>query len=457
MLHSKGKVAIFCFCVKYSITIFLLIISIVISKDAFDQYSSKAASFVQREMDINKEDIISLVVGFWPLKKIDYPSHTPYQSYEQWELGKDFTLLYGVRTYSTAKESIFLQEHGNLKINHSSVGKVTFEKLYTHWGYYYKISANIINIKSPYRAFVEIKLDNNLTDIPNVDVILTSETNSFGITMADWQDGTRILLNKLEGYMSVDLQPKKKIMMKTLSNCSNSGFYKCFHDEIIKQEFKECPRKCFSISTFLNATPICKTRGEFQCAHDLARKIKKKATCYPACTQVTFEIVSKYQDDVGKPGSKHNMIVAYKFINSKIKVEEEYLIHDFIGMLGSIGGTLGLFIGFSFLGGLFHMFNFMQDILKQFTKKEVKKGNEGKEIKSIKVIPKINSNSHERRSSFDHEILLKLEQIGTKFDDLKTSNSNETKRNDERFQEMEKKLTKMSKVIGIVEKRKNLK
>ena len=94
--------------------------------------------------------------------------------------------------------------------------------------------------------------------------------------MADWQDGTRILLNKLEAYMSVDLQPKKKIMMKSLSNCSNSGFYRCFHEELTSQEFSTCPRKCFSISTFLNATPICKTKEEFQCAHDLARKLKKK-------------------------------------------------------------------------------------------------------------------------------------------------------------------------------------
>ena len=31
-----------------------------------------------------------------------------------------------------------------------------------------------------------------------------------------------------------------------------------------------------------------------------------------------------------------------------ITIYEEYLIYDFNGMLGSIGGTLGLFVGFSF-------------------------------------------------------------------------------------------------------------
>ena len=30
------------------------------------------------------------------------------------------------------------------------------------------------------------------------------------------------------------------------------------------------------------------------------------------------------------------------------KLYEEYLIYDIIGMVGSVGGTLGLFTGFSF-------------------------------------------------------------------------------------------------------------
>ena len=35
------------------------------------------------------------------------------------------------------------------------------------------------------------------------------------------------------------------------------------------------------------------------------------------------------------------------------KVYEEYLIFDAIGMIGSVGGTLGMFIGFSMIGSYF--------------------------------------------------------------------------------------------------------
>ena len=33
----------------------------------------------------------------------------------------------------------------------------------------------------------------------------------------------------------------------------------------------------------------------------------------------------------------------------KIKVEEEYKVYSFSGIVGTVGGSLGLFVGFSFL------------------------------------------------------------------------------------------------------------
>ena len=37
-----------------------------------------------------------------------------------------------------------------------------------------------------------------------------------------------------------------------------------------------------------------------------------------------------------------------KFISDDEEVNQEYLIYDITGFVGSVGGTLGLFIGFSF-------------------------------------------------------------------------------------------------------------
>ena len=40
------------------------------------------------------------------------------------------------------------------------------------------------------------------------------------------------------------------------------------------------------------------------------------------------------------------------FLTNRLEVHQEYLVYDFEGMIGSIGGTLGLFIGFSLLSTL---------------------------------------------------------------------------------------------------------
>ena len=46
---------------------------------------------------------------------------------------------------------------------------------------------------------------------------------------------------------------------------------------------------------------------------------------------------------------KHRIFLAYEFLkHEKVKVYEEYLIYDTVAMIGAVGGTLGMFIGFSF-------------------------------------------------------------------------------------------------------------
>ena len=35
-------------------------------------------------------------------------------------------------------------------------------------------------------------------------------------------------------------------------------------------------------------------------------------------------------------------------LDRTMKVQEEYLIYDVVGLIGSVGGTFGMFIGFSF-------------------------------------------------------------------------------------------------------------
>ena len=53
----------------------------------------------------------------------------------------------------------------------------------------------------------------------------------------------------------------------------------------------------------------------------------------------------------------------YRFATLKTEVYKEYLIYDVIGMVGMVGGTLGLFIGFSFSNFLTCLFENIQWII----------------------------------------------------------------------------------------------
>ena len=39
---------------------------------------------------------------------------------------------------------------------------------------------------------------------------------------------------------------------------------------------------------------------------------------------------------------------------------EEYLLYDFNGLVGTVGGTLGLFIGFSFYDVIINLTNYLK-------------------------------------------------------------------------------------------------
>ena len=156
-----------------------------------------------------------------------------------------------------------------------------------------------------------------------------------------------------------------------------------------------------------------------------------------------------------------------------MKVEEEYLIHDFVGMLGSLGGTLGLFTGFSFLGGVCYILNYLQLFLEGFSEKKTLQSEKISE-KVIQVKPK----GRVRPNDY-YDLLLRIKQnesksmafitnilkenkesayefLFEKIDNIETEVNSLHSINQQRFQTVEKELTKISKVLGIVERKKKV-
>ena len=79
------------------------------------------------------------------------------------------------------------------------------------YGNFYKISANLLSVKNPYSAFVKIDFNKGILDdqLPTIEVSLTAESASFGVTMYDWIDGDAITITPVIGDQAVRIRPEK--------------------------------------------------------------------------------------------------------------------------------------------------------------------------------------------------------------------------------------------------------
>ena len=373
IMNTHHKIAFLCQTIKLLIGISLLVIAIFLSNEVWNQFASKATSFKESEMEITESESPAIIIGFWPLKNMDHPSGVPYQSYEQWILGKDFDLTFGVIEYQTVKEMlVFNQTHTSSNISHGSIGKVVLTTLMSKYGNFFKISANIINIKAPFNAFVNVKFNDSIQEesLPDIEIYLTSEPNSFGVTMDDFVDGAVQIYGSVKGYNIVRIQPSKVFKLESKEKCQESSFYQCFESELFGQNYSQCPRKCAPISTPSNIMPLCESVEEFKCALEIVKRLQNDDSlhkCRSSCNVIDFHPRGKYTEEQNE---RKNVTFLYRIKEKMLKLEEEYLIQDFVGMLSSVGGTLGMFVGFSFVGLSSSIFDHLQRMLEKLMDKK---------------------------------------------------------------------------------------
>ena len=63
-----------------------------------------------------------------------------------------------------------------------------------------------------------------------------------------------------------------------------------------------------------------------------------------------------------------SLTIRYKAL-ATVTHHEEYIIIDFYGMVGVVGGTLGLFVGFSFFDAITFLVTFFQKVHEQINKR----------------------------------------------------------------------------------------
>ena len=185
-----------------------------------------------------------------------------------------------------------------------------------------------------------IKFDKNmpLEDIPTqVDVMVTSEDGWYGILFDEWP-----LFQVTKFTFDVQLQTNtlwflKFGLVEQKFRYGQSNITQCL-DRIFGNN---SPTQCVPLYyNFLSDIPICQNIEEVRCIRNERFK----------CFKPKFLVQYKADPVKTKTDSKKHtyLRLLMQFPNDLVEISEEIIVFSDLDFLASVGGSLGLFLGFSF-------------------------------------------------------------------------------------------------------------
>ena len=333
--------------IEWSLFLGLCGLSAIFMWGVLDKFSSGKTSFTQVEEPIKELPTITLCLSMPDSREIEY------------EYGTDFEIKYEISA-ENSKHSIILNDGENSTILGE---KVFMEKFITIlFKNCYKIRSILSNgyvIKDS--TIIQINFNTSMSegDLPySLQSYFTSENNAYGIVTSMWKNGkaTRIHIDKGMAK-DISLKAKKHRYLETYNKCSKESYYECLSRKIM------AAKKCTSVS--LPFLPICKDDkiddniSAWKFHNHLKNVTKDCNNCLTKlCTTLEYSGEETYNEKL----RVNNITVAfgYFFSSNSTTVYEEYLIYDVISAIGSVGGTLGMCIGFSFTGLISYIIHLIQ-------------------------------------------------------------------------------------------------
>ena len=368
-------------------------------KDILNKFTDRDTSFTLSEVKYDSLDNPSMVFCFNPpikstaVKHYDLPPSvfesfvfTATNNYSEsilkimnesfYDLGKDF--IFEVRDYYS-KEAIdtgiypYIQLHlgkNNIPSSNFKTEKLMIQKIYAYnYGMCYLVTPMYKIGTVGWYDNIAIRMSDSLDpdDTPEtIKLFLTSKDNQFGVIINQWLEGNVFdveIAYKKRHSITLNLKQIKHNFLPLTSNCKEKTAYECLAKHIasnssslicIPAVFQTLVKLAFNDSLELcemgdeNYNMVLKLLELF----GTARKI-----CPISCTRIEY---------VGRQNSMKysypGLTLFWHLESTNVQVYQEYLIYDEIGMIGSIGGLLGLFLGFSFLNVISYCIGKIQKI-----------------------------------------------------------------------------------------------
>ena len=183
----------------------------------------------------------------------------------------------------------------------------------------------------------------------------------------NWKELSRYYLDKNWIHISIELVANiffqgiklyashRKFINHT-STCSKFLTTSCEKDKIANMSFGNASDPCLAVSLpasvlameeIKNLSTDCKDMTNFLDSlfafSDFLSQCETQ--CQKHCSEITYSGKVTW---IIRSGKEYDVSWTYSFASKEVEILEEYVLMDEAGVVGGIGGTLGIFIGFSF-------------------------------------------------------------------------------------------------------------
>ena len=309
--------------------------------DVLNRFQLKRTNFAEYTEDLSEIPTVTT----W----IVYASKGPFLKYWRdfkiryyhWDNNTSTILALGENDIQGSKLSVYLEE---------------FKEHEGTTGYEQTFRITPINFEAgmPHDFALTYNFWTNTSRVSTINAALSPRNSSYCGDSSTFYDGEpKDILAKFGQKKYLLMKPEKTMFGQDAENCRNMPYHDYLLETILKRSKEMCSKTCrpaywrMCDRDIFSHTKIriCRRQKEIKCFHDIKAAVEKDITSKP-CIVLRYNVEeTTYEDYVEKTQVEFDMVFSPP---AKVNVKEEYLIYDLITMVGAIGGTMGLCVGFSF-------------------------------------------------------------------------------------------------------------
>ena len=204
-----------------------------------------------------------------------------------------------------------------------------------------------------------------------IKVSFTSKENSYGVYNSEWYDGQVFRQNVKPGHFAkVSLKPVEYGYLDN-GQCSYESFSEQWISYIPYANFSQCSKICTHLLFLVSKDlPLCGWNSDESQLRTCAKnalsqnydEFKANVDYKRPCSILEYSGETSYY---GLIDDSKTFAFQYSFSPPEMTLRyTERLVFDVVGMVGSVGGTLGMCIGFSFSGITSNILEFIKSSMK---------------------------------------------------------------------------------------------